>query len=162
EPAPIPSAQYTKLPSENIAGGHIGNSPSAPAIEESRLNKQCLQKSQRRRKHQPQNAAPFSVGTRGAGGKLGVAFNPRQMIAPVAIWKMQKVAGEPSDESIDLQGLVNSIAFPVALLSVVQTDLTIGVPTGMIDPPAQIKRASRHGPCLVINRFARSFPSHDL
>src|SRR5438046_5506057 len=59
--------------------------------------------------------------------------------------EVENVALEIADAAVAAHALVDEIADPFGLAAVIQADLAIGIPAGVIDPAAKIARQAGHG-----------------
>src|SRR5262245_18849289 len=73
---------------------------------------------------------------------------------------MKKVPRQSSDRTVRLDRFMNEFPLPVALLSVIKPNFSVGIPAGMIDPTPEIKHPARHAECGV-DGLAATFPFTD-
>src|SRR5262245_24863810 len=118
-PAPIPSAQYTELPEENIASPHVRNHQPAPAIEKSCLQDQTLQKKERGRQNQSHWVQSPSVPASRFGRQPCISIDAFRVVPPGRIWKMKEIGLKSADVAVDLQRFMNEVALPASTFPII-------------------------------------------
>ena len=111
--------KYTGLPQENIASPHVGDGQAAPAVEETRMKEENPNERQKWRKQQLQDIAAAPAGTGGFCCQFRIFLNSCNVIIPVPVRKVKKIAVKPSHGAIDLHTLVDVVAFPAASPAIV-------------------------------------------
>src|SRR5262245_38339926 len=76
--------------------------------------------------------------------QVRIAIDASTMVRPVAIREMQQVSVEGNYCPIDGHRFMHEVSRPSRAPTVVKTDLSVGIPSGMSDPGSQVESASRH------------------